>query len=156
MPRPFIAALLALAFPAAAIAAPPNACDLLTQDEVNAIAERKVERVQPQKSGNPSECGYIDSRKGAVLVLTVREVQYAVKDEMNVEMQNLEKIYRAKAKPVDAVGDAAYWLPVNSQLGFRKGKTIVTVRFSTPKNQNAIDTAQVARVIETRLATLPK
>ena len=154
MSRTLILAVLAL--PAAALAAPPNACDLLQQEEINLVAERKVERVQPQKSGNPSECGYLDARKGAVLVLTVREVQYAVKDEMNVEVHNLEKIYRAKSKPIDAVGDAAYWLPINSQLGFRKGKTIVTVRFSTPKNQNAIDTAQIARVVETRLGSLPK
>ena len=154
MSRTLLLAFLAL--PAAALAAPPNACELLTQEEINLVAERKVERVQPQRSGNPSECGYLDSRKGAVLVLNVREVQYAVKDEMNVEMQNLEKIYRAKSKPVDAVGDAAYWLPTNSQLGFRKGKIIVTLRFSTPKNQNAIDTAQVARVVETRLTNLPK
>lgn len=154
MTRTVLLAFLAL--PAAALAAPPNACDLLTQEEINLVAERKVELVQQQKSGNPSECGYLDARKGAVLVLTVREVQYAVKEEMNVEMQNLEKIYRAKSKPIDAVGDAAYWLPVNSQLGFRKGKTIVTVRFSTPKNQNAVDTAQVARVAETRLANVPK
>ena len=154
MSRTLILAVLAL--PAAALAAPPNACDLLKEEEINLVAERKVERVQPQKSGNPSECGYLDARKGAVLVLTVREVQYAVKEEMNVEIQNLEKIYRAKSKPVDAVGDAAYWLSTNSQLGFRKGKTIVTVRFATPKNQNAIDTAQVARVIEARLDNLPK
>ncbi len=145
-----------LAFPAIALAAPPNACELLQQDEINLVAERKVERVQPQKSGNPSECGYLDARKGAVLVLTVREVQYAVKDEMQVERDNLEKIYRAKSKTIEAVGDAAYWQPVNSQMGFRKGKTIVTVRFSTPKNQNEIDTAQIARVVETRLANLPK
>ena len=151
MPRPLIAALLALAFPAAALAAPPNACDLLTQDEVNVIAERKVERVQPQKSGNPSECGYLDSRKGAVLVMTVREVQYAVKDEMHMERDNLEKIYRSKSKLLETVGDGAYWIPANSQLGFRKGKTIVTLRFATAKNQNEIDTAQIARVVENRI-----
>ena len=154
MSRTLLLALLAL--PTAALAAPPNACELLKQEEINLVAERKVERIQPQKSGNPSECGYLDARKGAVLVLNVREVQYAVKEEMQVERDNLEKIYRAKSKTVDAVGDAAYWQPVNSQMGFRRGKTIVTVRFSTPKNQNEIDTAQIARVVETRLANLPK
>jgi hypothetical protein len=141
----------ALALPIPAFATPPNACELLKVEEINLIAERKVERVQQQKVGNPTECGFLDSRKAAILTLTVREVQYAVKDEMNMERDNLEKIYRAKAKLIDTVGDAAYWLPTNSQLGFRKGKMIVTVRFSTTKNQNDVDTAQLARVVETRL-----
>ena len=144
--------LIALfALPATALAAPPNACELLTAAEVNAIAERKVETVQQQKTGNPSQCGYLDSRKGAVLVVSIREVQYAVKDEMNVERDNLEKIYRSKSKEVDTVGDAGFWLPPNKQLGFRKGKSIVSVIFSTPKNQNELDTSQIARVIETRI-----
>ena len=104
-----------------------------------------------QKTGNPSECSYIDARKGGVMVLTVREVQYAVKDEMHMERDNLEKIYRSKSKQLDTVGEGAYWLAANSQLGFRKGKTIVTLRFTTPKNQNEIDTSQVARVVEARL-----
>jgi hypothetical protein len=147
-----LAALAAAALPVTALATPPNACELLKPEEINLISTTKVERVQQQKSGNPSECGYLDSRKGAVVTLTVREVQYAVKDEMNMERDNLEKIYRAKSKPIDTVGEAAYWLPVNSQLGFRKGKTIVTLHFSTTKNQNEIDTAQLARVVETRLS----
>jgi len=36
-------------------------------------------------------------------------------------------------------------------MGFRKGKTIVSVRFAQPKNQNELDTSQIARVIENRL-----
>ncbi|HUP98413.1 MAG TPA: hypothetical protein VM073_10740 [Usitatibacter sp.] len=151
MLRRTLLAAFALAFPAAALAVPPNACELLKPEEINLISERKVERVQPQKSGNPSECGYLDSRRGGVLTLSVREVQYAVKDEMFMERDNLEKIYRTRSKQIDAVGDAAYWVPVHHQLGFRKGKMIVTVRFATPKNQNELDTSQIARVVEARL-----
>jgi hypothetical protein len=147
----YLSLTLALALPAAALAVPPNACELLTQEEINLIAARKVEKVVQQKTGNPSECSYIDARKGGVMVLTVREVQYAVKDEMHMERDNLEKIYRSKSKQLDTVGEGAYWLAANSQLGFRKGKTIVTLRFTTPKNQNEIDTSQVARVVEARL-----
>ena len=145
-----LAALLAL--PLAAAAEVPNACELIKPEEINAIAERKVERVQPQRSGNPSQCGFLDGRRGAVLVVSVREVQYAVLHELNIERDNLEKIYKSRAKPVESVGDAAYWLAANKQLGFRKGKNIVNVTFSTPKNQNEIDTAQVARLIESRIA----
>ena len=75
-----IAALAVLAMPAAALAAPPNACDVVTAEEINKIAISKVERVQVQKAGNPSQCGFLDGRKASVLVVSVREVQYAVKD----------------------------------------------------------------------------
>ena len=140
-----------LALPAAALAAPPEACSLLQPDEINRVADRMVERVMVQKAGNPSQCGFLDSRRSAVLVLTVREVQYAVKDEMHVERDNLQKIYRTTARQVDTVGDAGFWMPANKQLTFRKGKTIVSVTFSTPKNQNELDTAIVARLVEGRL-----
>lgn len=144
-------AALAFALPAMALAEPPNACELLSPDEINTIAERKVERVQQQKSGNPSQCGFLDSRKAAVLVVSVREVKYAVKDELFQERDNLEKIYKSRSKQLDTVGEGGYWLPPNKQLGFRKGKMIVSVTFSTPKNQNELDTAQVARMIESRI-----
>ena len=148
---PRLLAALALATPAAALAAPPNACELLNPDEINLISERKVERVQPTKSGNPSECGFLDSKRTAVLTVSVREVQYAVKDEMFMERDNLEKIYRTRSKEVVAIGDAAYWIPVHHHLGFRKGKMIVNVRFATAKNQNELDSSQIARVVESRL-----
>ena len=137
--------------PAAALAAPPDACTLLTVDEVNAIAERKVEKVQPQKSGNPTQCGFMDGRRGAVVVVSVREVQYAVRDEMHHERENLEKIYKMKAKQLDTIGEGGFWLPANKQLVFRKGKMIASVTFSTPKNQTEIDTSQIARLVESRL-----
>ena len=120
-------------------------------EEINLVASSKVEKVLQQRSGNPSECGFIDAKKTAVLVVTVRTVQYAVKDEMFQERDNLEKIYHSKSKQLDTVGEGGYWLAANHQLGFRKGKTIVTLRFSTAKNQNEVDTSQIARVVESRL-----
>jgi hypothetical protein len=148
--------ILALLFiPMATLAAPPEACSLLTTNEINAIAERPVERVQPQKSGNPTQCGFLDSRRGAVLVVSVREVQYAARDEMHYERENLEKIYKMKAKQLDTIGDGGFWLAANKQMVFRKGKMIASVTFSTPKNQNEVDTGQVARLIETRLVEAP-
>ncbi len=145
-----LAALAALALPAHALDN-PNACELVKPEEINAVAAKKVAKILQQRSGNPSECGFIDSHKAAVLVVTVRTVQYAVKDEMFQERDNLEKIYRDHAKPLDTVGDGGYWLAANHQLGFRKGNAIVTLRFATAKNQNEVDTAQIARVVEARL-----
>jgi hypothetical protein len=144
--------LVALALlPAAALAVPPEACSLLTAEEINAVAERRVERIQPQKSGNPTQCGFLDSRRGAVLVLSVREVQYAVRDEMHYERENLEKIYKMRAKQLDTIGEGGFWLPANKQMVFRKGKMIASIIFSTPKNQNEVDTGQIARLVESRL-----
>jgi len=146
-----LALAAALSFPAAALAAPPNACDLVKPEEINLISAKKVERVQPQKSGNPSECGFLEATRSSVLTVNVREVQYAVKDELFQEISNLEKIYKSRSKPVEGVGDGAFWLKANNQLSFRKGKTIVTVTFAVPKNQNEADTTQIAKVIESRL-----
>ena len=146
-----IAALAFLAMPSAVLAAPPNACEILKPEDINPIAVSKVERVQVQKSGNPSQCGFMDGRKAAVLVVSIREVQYAVKDELFQERDNLEKIYKTRSKPLETVGDGGYWNPANKQLGFRKGKMIVNVTFSIKENQTEIDTSQIARVIDSRL-----
>lgn len=145
------ALLAALALPA--VAAPPNACDLVKPEEINLVATTaKVERVQQVKTGNPSECGFLDSKRTAVLTVTVREVQYAVKDEIQMDRDSLEKIYKSRSKTIDTVGEGGYWMPVHNQMGFRKGKTIVSLKFAIPKNQNEIDTSQIARVIEARLS----
>jgi hypothetical protein len=146
-----IAAIALLALPATALATPPNACEVVTPEEINKIAISKVERVQVQKAGNPSQCGFLDGRKAAVLVVSVREVQYAVKDELFQERDNLEKIYKTRSKELDTVGDGGYWNPANKQLGFRKGKMIVNVTFSLKENQTEVDTAQIARIIDSRL-----
>ena len=146
-----IAALAFLAMPAAALAVPPNACEVVTADEINKIAVSKVERVQVQKAGNPSQCGFLDGRKASVLVVSVREVQYAVKDELFQERDNLEKIYKTRSKQLDTVGEGGYWNPANKQLGFRKGKMIVNVTFSIKENQTEVDTSQIARIIESRI-----
>jgi hypothetical protein len=137
--------------PSVALAAPPDACTLLTLDEINAIAERPVERVQAQQTGNPSKCSFTDSRRAAVLVVSVREVQYAVKDELHYERENLEKIYKMRAKPLEGIGEGAFWLAANKQLLFRKNKTIASVTFSTVKNQNEVDSSQIARLVESRI-----
>jgi len=144
------ALLSALALPAMAV--PPNACELVKPEEINLVATGvKVERVQQVKTGNPSECGFLDAKRTAVLTVTVREVQYAVKDELQMDRDNLEKIYKSRSKTVDTVGEGGYWMPVHNQMGFRKGKTIVSLKFAVPKNQNEIDTSQIARVIESRI-----
>ncbi len=148
-PRLALAALTALPF--AALAVPPEACSLISVDEVNSIAAGSAEKAQQRKSGNPTECAFIDSRRGAVLVISLREVQYAVENELQYERENLEKIYRGKVKWLTAVGENGFWMPINKQLVFRKSKTLVSVTFARTANQNEVDTAQIARLIDARL-----
>jgi hypothetical protein len=87
-----------------------------------------------------------------VLIVSLREVKYAAENELQYERETLEKIYRSRAKWLaPPIGDNAFWLPANKQLVFRKGRTIGSVTFSRPVNQNEIDTAQVARLVEAQL-----
>ncbi|MBC8022201.1 MAG: hypothetical protein H7Y14_03730 [Burkholderiales bacterium] len=129
----------------------PNACQIITVEDINTIAGGTVEKVQQQKAGNPSVCGFMDSRRGAVLVLSIREVQYAVENELQLERENLEKIYKGRVKWLTAVGENGFWMPINKQLVFRKGKRIVSIAFSRAANQNEVDSSQIARLVEARL-----
>ena len=146
-------AFIALALAAApAFADVPNACEIIKVEEINAIANGTVEKVQLQKAGNPSVCGFMDSRRAAILVLSIREVQYAVENELQLERENLEKIYKGRVKWLTGtIGENAFWMPVNKQLMFRKGKKIVSVLFSREPNRNEVDSAQIARMVESRL-----
>ena len=146
----FLACLAACAAPLA-VAAPPDSCTVLRMDEVNSIAAGTAAKISPRKAGNPTECAFEDSRRAAVLVVRIREVQYAAENELQHERENLEKIYRSKVKWIEGVGDRAFWLQANRTAMFRKGKLLVTVRFSREKNATEVDTMQVARLIESRL-----
>jgi hypothetical protein len=145
-----LASLLVLA-PALAWAEPPNACTILTVDEINSVAGGAVEKTQPVRSGNPTECNFLDGKRAAVLSIKLREVQYAAADELSQERENGNKILREHAQDVKAVGEHAYWSPTSHTLGFHKGHTLVFVTFSRAKNTNEVDTAQIARMIEQRL-----
>ena len=146
-----LASSLMLLAPALAWAELPDSCTILTVDEINAIAGGTVEKVQPVRSGNPSECNFTDARRAAVLSIKIREVQYAPADELAQERENDQKVYHEHTKDVKAVGEHAYWSPASHTLGFHKGKTLVFVTFTRTKNANEVDTAQVARMIEQRL-----
>jgi len=144
-------AFLAACAATTCLAAPPDACQIITIDEVNSIAGGAATRIVPQQSGNPSACAFQDARRAAVLVIKIREVQYAAENELQHERENLEKIYRNKVKWIEGVGDRAFWLQANKSGMFRKNKFLVTVTFSRDKNATEVDTMQVARLIENRL-----
>jgi hypothetical protein len=144
-------AALAFAAPLAALAAPPEACSLLSIADVNAVAAGAAVKMQRTRSGNPTECAYNDSKNGAVLVISLREVQYAIEGELQTERENLEKIYRGKVKWLTDVGENGFWMPINKQLVFRKAKTLISVKFARVPNQTEVDSSQIARLIDSRL-----
>ena len=143
--------LAGIAAPFAALAMPPEPCSIITAEELNTIAGGSVARTRVQKSGNPTECAYSDSKNGAVLVISFRDVQYAAENELLYERENLEKIYRGKVKWLTGVGENGFWMPINKQLVFRKAKTLVSVKFARVTNQTEVDSSQVARMIDSRL-----
>jgi hypothetical protein len=149
--KKFFFALFAAAIPSAALATPPDACSILTLDEVNSVAGGLAVTVQPVHSGNPTECIFADAKRAAVLTIRMREVQYAAADELHQERETDQKVYRTQSKDVAGVGEHAYWMPHNGRLGFHKGKTLVFVTFQQPKYQNEVATAQIARMIESHL-----
>ncbi|MBL0140646.1 MAG: hypothetical protein IPP91_00885 [Betaproteobacteria bacterium] len=151
MKTPRRLALLVTLAATSCFAVPPDACTVVTIDEVNSIADGTASKISPRKSGNPSECAFEDSRRAAVLVLRIREVQYAAENELQYERENLEKIYRRKVKWIEGVGDRAFWLQANKTGMFRKGKLLVTIAFAREKNATEVDTMQVARLVESRL-----
>lgn len=144
-------ACLASSASAVCLAVPPDACTVISLDEVNTIAAGAATKISPRKSGNPTSCAFEDPRRAVVLLVKIREVQYAAENELQYERENLEKIYRQKVEWVDSVGDRAFWLQANRSGMFRKGKLLVTVTFSREKNANRVDTMQAARLVESRL-----
>jgi hypothetical protein len=147
LPAILLASLLSLP----ALADPPDACTLITLDEINTLASGVATRISPRLAGNPSECAFEDSRRAAVLVIRVREVKYAAENELQYERENLEKIYRSKVKWIEGVGESAFWLGANQSAMFRKGERIVTIKFAREQNAKEVDTMQVARLVENRL-----
>jgi hypothetical protein len=142
---PCVAAVLA------AHAQAPDACSVVKVDDLNQIAGGGIVGKQQRKSGNPSECSFVDGRKASVVVIKLNRVQYAAENELQHERETLEKIYRQKAKWLQTVGESAFWLDANKQLVFRKGKTLAWVTFERRANRNEVDTAQVARLVEAQL-----
>jgi hypothetical protein len=145
------ALLVVAALPLGAAAAPPEACKILTIEELNATVGGGIEMALVRKTGNPTECAFSDARKAAIVVIALHET-YGAENELQHERENLEKIYRSKAKWLNPpIGENAFWLPGNKQLMFRKGRIVGSVTFQRPKNQNEVDTAQIARLVEAQI-----
>ena len=138
-----------LALPGLAAAEAPDACSLITMDEVNNFAAKSASKTRARAIDRGSECAYMDGRQNAILTVSVKESK-APKAELDHEADNLQKIYRTTVKAAE-VGESGFFLSANKQLHFRKGKLLVLVFFSRPANANPVDTLAAAKIVESRL-----
>ena len=149
-PKTFLLAPALLAA-ATAIAAPPDACSLVSKDEVNRMA-RKGDAVHVEKRGrgNESECNFLDSGKSAVLTVSLRESADPA-GELKMDAGVQERMYKKPVKPVAGVGDEAWWADNQGVVAFRKGKIAGQVYFTGSKYGGEPVTTEVAKLVVGRI-----
>jgi hypothetical protein len=128
-----------------------NPCEMLSIEEVNTMTTMKASKTRSHQTKQGIECSFLDARQNAILTAEVRGAKLP-KAELDVEAENLQKIYRTSVKPVE-IGDGGFWLTSKQELFFRKGKNIVRVvmaQGADAKVQQA-RTETVGRLIESRL-----
>jgi hypothetical protein len=125
-------------------------CSMLTNEEVNAWSNVPASKTRATTTRAGNECTWVDAQQKAVFILEVRPAKLP-KAELDVEAENLQKIYRTSVKPVE-VGQGGFWLNSKYELFFRKGRNIVRVVVpgASPKQIEANSLA-AAKMIETRL-----
>jgi hypothetical protein len=145
--------LLAPALLAAAtvLAAPPDACSLISMDEVNAMAKGgDAIRFEKRGGGKESECNFLRKGGDAVLTVSVREsADPAGELKMDAGMQ--ERMYKKPVKPLAGVGDEAWWADNQGVIAFRKGKIAGQVYFTGSKYGGEPVTTEVAKRVVGRI-----
>lgn len=144
-----VAALALLATPAAFAQVDP--CELIKIEEVNAIANVPANKTRSHQTRQGVECSFLDAKQNAVLTAEIRGAKLP-KAELDIEAENLQKIYRTSVKPVE-IGDGGFWLNSKHELFFRKGKNIVRVVMAPGPDGKAAQakTESIARLIESRI-----
>jgi hypothetical protein len=146
---PFLLAPLLVA--AAPAFAQVEVCEILSMEEVNTITAQVATKTKTLPTKDGKECQYFDAKQKSVLTLEVRGAKLP-KAELDVEAENLQKIYRTSVKPVE-VGDGGFWLTSKQELFFRKAKNIVRVVIApapdTKTTQARSET--IARLVSSRL-----
>ena len=129
------------------------ACEYLQMDEVNIMSNGKATRARSTREG--MECAFLDAKANAVLTLEVKPAKLP-KAELDLEAENLQKIYRTSVKPLE-IGDGGFWLTGRAELFFRTGKNIVRVVLSPGPDAkaNQAKTEAVARLVESRITGKP-
>lgn len=147
--RPHLAAAALLA--SCGALAQVNPCEILSIEEVNTIAGKPANKTRSHTTKQGIECSFLDSKQNAVLTAEIRGAKLP-KAELDLEAENLQKIYRTSVKPVE-IGEGGFWLNSKHELFFRKGRHIVRV-VMTPAADAKLTQARtetVGRLIESRL-----
>jgi len=146
---PFLLAPLLVA--AAPAFAQVEVCEILTMEEVNTITVQLATKTKTLPTKEGKECQYFDARQKPVLTLEVRGAKLP-KAELDVEAENLQKIYRTSVKPVE-VGDGGFWLTSKQELFFRKAKNIVRIVIAPAPDAKTTQARSetIARLVESRL-----
>jgi len=144
-------ALLAIALFAATPALAEEICEIVKIDEVNTISTMTTSKTRTVPTKQGSECQYLDAKQKSILTLEVRPAKLP-KAELDVEAENLQKIYRTSVKPVE-IGDGGFWLTSKQELFFRKGKNIVRVVMAPAADAKVTQarTETLGRLVESRL-----
>jgi hypothetical protein len=143
---------LAAAFLASTSAlAQTDPCELIKMEEVNAIAQAPANKTRSHTTKQGIECSYLDSKQNAVATIEIRGAKLP-KAELDLEAENLQKIYRTSVKPVE-IGEGGFWLNSKHELFFRKGKNIVRVVMTPSADSKATQakTESIGRLVESRL-----
>jgi hypothetical protein len=136
---------------ATAVAAPPEACSLISMDEVNRMAKvGDAVRFEKRGGGKQSECNFLRKGGDSVLTVNVRESADPASDlKMDAGMQ--ERLYKKPVKPVAGVGDEAWWADNQGVIAFRKGRIAGQVYFTGTKYGGEPVTTEVAKLVVGRI-----
>jgi hypothetical protein len=134
-----------------ALAAPPDACSLISLSEVNTMA-KKGDAVSAEKRGTgaESQCHFLDAGKSSVLTVEVRETADAAAD-LKMDAAVLERLYKRPLKPIPGVGDEALWCDHQNSVTFRKGKLAGRVYFTGSKYGGEPVTVAIAKLVTGRI-----
>ena len=135
----------------AALAAPPDACSLISMDEVNKMAKGgDAIRFEKRGRGNESECVFMRKGGDAVLTVNVRESADAAGD-LKRDAGVQERMYKKPVKAVAGVGDEAWWADNQLVLSYRKGRLAGQVYFTGSKYGGEPVTTEVAKLVVGRI-----
>jgi len=141
----------ALLAAATAAAAPPDACSLVSMEEVNRMAKNgDAIRFEKRGGGKESECTYLRKGGDAVLTVNVRESADPAGD-LKMEAGVQERMYKKPVKPLAGVGDEAWWAGNQGVVAFRKGKLAGQVYFTGSKYGGEPVTTEVAKLVVGRI-----
>jgi hypothetical protein len=143
--------LLMASVAAPAIAAPPDACSLLSVDDINKLAKGgDAVRAEKKAGGAESQCNFMKQGGDNVANITLREVADAAA-EFKFAAQIPMKMYKKPVKPITGVGDEAFWADNQQMIVFRKGKTLVHTYFGGDKYGGEPNTVALAKAVAAKL-----